>query len=297
MPEGLKAAGLVNRGVVRVSGEDARSFLDNLLTNSMAGVRPGQAIHAGLLTPQGKLIAEFFVTEATVEDGGGFYCDVPLLAAAELARRLAFYKLRAKVAVEELSDELGVVAVYGGAADPAELGIAFADPRLPALGLRVIAHRGQTEEVIDALTANAVEGAAYHAHRAGLGIGEAGLDFTLGETFPHEINMDQLEGIDFRKGCYIGQEVVSRMQHRGTARTRLVQLHYPDGFAAPEGCPVLAGDKPLGTTGTASGDIGLAMLRLDRAADAMASSVAITAGGLPVTLVKSAWWRADWPLP
>jgi hypothetical protein len=297
MPDRLKAVGLVNRGVVRITGEDARGFLDNLLTNTMAHVAPGRAVHTALLTPQGKLVAEFFVTEATEEDGGGFYCDVPLLAAAELARRLGFYKLRAKVAVEELSDELGVVAVYGGAADPAELGIAFADPRLPALGLRVIAHRSQTEEVIDALTANAVEGSDYHAHRASLGIGEAGLDFTLGETFPHEINMDQLGGIDFRKGCYIGQEVVSRMQHRGAARTRLVQLSYPDGFAAPEGCPVMAGDKPLGTTGTASGDIGLAMLRLDRAADAIASDIPIMTGGHAATPVKPAWWRADWPLP
>ena len=289
--------GLVNRGVVRVSGEDARGFLDNLLTNSMEGVRPGHAVHTALLTPQGKLIAEFFVTEAAAEDGGGFYCDVPLIAAAELAKRLTFYKLRAKVAVENLSEELGVVALFGGEADPADLGIAFADPRLPALGVRVIAHQSQTEAVIETLGAIAVEGADYHAHRARLAIGEAGLDFTIGDTFPHEINMDQLGGVDFRKGCYVGQEVVSRMQHRGTARTRLIQLHYPDGFAAPEGCPVLAGDKPLGTTGTASGDIGLAMLRLDRAADAMASGIPIMTGGHAATPVRPAWWRADWPLP
>jgi folate-binding protein YgfZ len=297
MPEGLKAVGLVNRGVVRVSGEDARGFLDNLLTNSMECVSPGHAVHTALLTPQGKLIAEFFVTEAAAEDGGGFYCDVPLIAAAELAKRLTFYKLRAKVAVENLSEELGVVALFGGEADPADLGIAFADPRLPALGVRVIAHQSQTEAVIESLGAIAVEGADYHAHRARLAIGEAGLDFTIGDTFPHEINMDQLGGVDFRKGCYVGQEVVSRMQHRGTARTRLIQLHYPDGFAAPEGCPVLAGGKPLGTTGTASGDIGLAMLRLDRAADAMASGIPIMTGGHAATPVRPAWWRADWPLP
>jgi tRNA-modifying protein YgfZ len=297
MIAGLKAVGLPNRGVVRVAGEDARTFLDNIVTSNMDGVAEGKAIHTALLTPQGKIITDFFVTEAQVEDGGGFYCDVPLVSAAELAKRLTFYKLRAKVSVENLSETLGVIAAWGGAMDIAGYGLAFADPRLPALGYRLIAHKSQTDAVIAEAGAAPAPLDDYHAHRAALGIGEVAFDFALGDAFPHEINMDQLHGIDFKKGCYVGQEVVSRMQHRGTARTRLVQLRYDEGFVASSGASVMAGEKTLGVTGTAANGVGLAMIRLDRAADAMAAATPITAGGVPVTVIKPAWWTADWPLP
>jgi tRNA-modifying protein YgfZ len=297
MIAGLKAVGLPNRGVVKVAGDEARAFLDTLVTSSMDGVAEGKAIHTALLTPQGKIITDFFVTEAAADDGGGFYCDVPLVSVAELAKRLTFYKLRAKVSVENLSETLGVIAVWGGTADIAGLGLAFADPRLPALGYRLIAHKTQIEAVIAEAGAAPAPLDDYHAHRAHHGIGEVAFDFALGDAFPHEINMDQLHGIDFKKGCYVGQEVVSRMQHRGTARTRLVQLRYNEGFVASSGVPVMAGEKALGTTGTAANGIGLAMIRLDRAAEAMAAGIAITAGGVPATVIKPAWWTADWPLP
>jgi tRNA-modifying protein YgfZ len=296
MIAGLKAVGLPNRGVVRVAGDEARAFLDTLVTSSMDGVVQGNAIHTALLTPQGKIITDFCVTEAAAEDGGGFYCDVPLVSAAELAKRLTFYKLRAKVSVENLS-ELGVIVVWGGIADIAGFGLAFADPRLPALGYRLIAHRSQFDAVIAEAGAVPATLEDYHAHRARHGIGEVAFDFALGDAFPHEINMDQLHGIDFKKGCYVGQEVVSRMQHRGTARTRLIQLRYDEGFVASSGAPVMAGEKTLGVTGTAANGIGLAMIRLDRAADAVATGTPITAGGVPATVIKPAWWTADWPLP
>jgi tRNA-modifying protein YgfZ len=296
MPGGLKAVGLPNRGVVKVAGEEARPFLDNLITNGMDAVGIGTGIHAALLTPQGKMITDFCLTEASDEDGGGFYCDVPLVAAAELAKRLTFYRLRAKIAVEDLSETLGVVAAWGGAVETDSLALAFVDPRLPGLGLRVIAHKSQTDPLIAELGQPAAL-EDYHAHRAQLGIGEVAFDFVLGDAFPHEINMDQLHGIDFRKGCYVGQEVVSRMQHRGTARTRLIQLRYHEGFVASAGAPVLAGEKMLGSTGTAAGGVGLAMIRLDRAAEAMAAGIPILAGGLEASVIKPAWWTADWPLP
>jgi tRNA-modifying protein YgfZ len=297
MIAGLKAVGLPNRGVVRVAGDEARAFLDNLVTNSMDGVADGKAIHTALLTPQGKLITDFCVTEAAAEDGGGFYCDVPLVSAAELAKRLTFYKLRAKVSVENLSETLGVIAAWGSAMDIAEFGLAFADPRLPALGYRLIAHKSQSDAVMAELGATPAALEDYHAHRAALGIGEVAFDFALGDAFPHEINMDQLNGIDFKKGCYVGQEVISRMQHRGTARTRLIQLRYDEGFVASSGAPVIVGEKTLGVTGTAANGVGLAMIRLDRAAEAMTAGTPITAGGVPVTVIKPAWWMADWPLP
>lgn len=297
MVDGLKAVGLPNRGVVKVAGEDARGFLDTLLTNSMDGVSQGRAIHTALLTPQGKIITDFFVTEAPADDGGGFYCDVPLVSAAELAKRLTFYKLRARVTVEDLSETLGVVAAWGGNAAVAEFGLAFTDPRLPELGYRLILHKSQCDAVIAEVGATLALLDAYHVHRAAQGIGEVAFDFALGDAFPHEINMDQLHGIDFRKGCYVGQEVVSRMQHRGTARTRLVQLRYDDGFAAVGGAPVITGEKTLGTTGTAANGIGLAMIRLDRAAEAVTAGTPITAGGLVATVIRPTWWTADWPLP
>jgi tRNA-modifying protein YgfZ len=297
MIAGLKAVGLPNRGVVRVAGEEARAFLDTLVTNSMDGVAEGKAVHAALLTPQGKIITDFLVTEAPTADGGGFYCDVPLVSAAELAKRLGFYKLRAKVSVENLSETLGVIAIWGAPIDASNLGLAFRDPRLAGLGWRMITHKSQTETALAATGAALAALDAYHAHRAALGVGEVAFDFALGDAFPHEINMDQLAGIDFKKGCYVGQEVVSRMQHRGTARTRLVQLHYEDGFVASSGAQVIAGDKTLGITGTAANGYGLAMIRLDRAAEAVAAGVPIRAGGLAVTLTKPEWWSADWPLP
>ncbi len=296
MAGGTKAVGLPNRGVVRVSGEDARSFLDGLITASMARVAPGRAIHAALLTPQGKIIADFLVTEAAEEDGGGFYCDAPLVATAELAKRLTLYKLRAKVMIEDLSSAFGVVAAWGDPA-PDDVALAYSDPRSMALGWRLIAHSSQFDLAIAELGAEAVEPEDYQRLRGTVGVGEAAFDYQPGDAFPHEINMDQLGGVDFGKGCYVGQEVVSRMQHRGTARTRLVPLLYADGFAAVEGAPVVGGDKLLGVTGTAAGDRGLAMLRLDRAAETIAAGHPILAGGLPASVLKPDWWTAAWPLP
>ncbi|MGL4636969.1 MAG: YgfZ/GcvT domain-containing protein [Beijerinckiaceae bacterium] len=291
-----KAVGLPNRGVLRITGEDARSFLDGLVTNSLAGVKPDVACHTALLTPQGKIIADFFVTEADAEDGGGFYCDVPLVSIADLMKRLTLYKLRAKVTIEDMSSELVVMAIWGG--EPvADLAMSFTDPRLAAMGQRVIVHHSQQENVIEAAEALTAELEHYHNARARLCLGEPVFDYPLNDTFPHEINMDQLHGIDFQKGCYVGQEVVSRMQHRGSARTRLVQLQYEEHIAVAEGAPVVEGDKTLGVTGTCAAGIGLAMLRLDRAADAVAAGTPITAGGVPATVVKPAWWTASWPLP
>jgi tRNA-modifying protein YgfZ len=297
MSVGLKAAVLPNRGVIRVAGEEARGFLDGLVTNAMAAVSPGKAIHAALLTPQGKVIADFFVTEAEAEDGGGFYLDAPLVNLPELVKRLGFYKLRAKVEIADMTTDLVVVALWGGDVEPLALGLAFRDPRLAAMGVRAVAHRSQ----VDALTAEAgattVDVEQFHAHRIDLALPEPGLDYLPSDVFPHELNMDQLGGVDFRKGCYVGQEVVSRMEHRGTARTRAVQLVYDGGVTVSEGAAVMSGERQIGRAGTGAGGRGVAILRLDRAADALAAGEAIIAGGVPARIAKPDWWTADWPLP
>jgi tRNA-modifying protein YgfZ len=295
------AAGLPNRAVLRISGEDARDFLDRLITADMKRVAPGKAIHAALLTPQGKIIGDFFVTEGDFEAGGGFYLDTPLVAASELLKRLTLYKLRAKVMIEDLSNEIGVVAIWGGEALAPDVALAFIDPRLPTLGLRIIGHKTQFDAIAAAFDASTKPGSenalqAYHQHRAAQGIGEAVFDYVLGDTFPHEINMDQLAGVDFKKGCYIGQEVVSRMQHRGTARTRLVPLFSKNGFSVAENIPVLVDGRPIGTTGTAANGMNLAVIRLDKAADALTSGLSITAGAVEVHPQKPFWWTADWPI-
>ena len=156
-------------------------------------------------------------------------------------QKLNFYKLRAKVICEDLSEVLGVLAVWDGAGDT-EYGLVYADPRLPALGQRIMLPPHLAKEAAADLGAELAEAHAYEAHRIALGVPRGGLDFIYGDAFPHETDMDQLAGVDFDKGCYVGQEVVSRMEHRGTARTRIVPVAV-DGFAPDAGLPVMAGDK------------------------------------------------------
>jgi tRNA-modifying protein YgfZ len=121
-----------------------------------------------------------------------------------------------------------------------------------------------------------------------------GLDFSYGDAFPHETDMDQLGGVDFAKGCYVGQEVVSRMEHRGTARTRAVPVVY-DGYAPEAGAPVTAGERQIGHMGSTAGGRGVALLRLDRVADAMSRGDVLLGGGVPIRLVKPDWARFAFP--
>jgi folate-binding protein YgfZ len=235
-----------------------------------------------LLTPQGKIIADFLITEAPSGHGGGFLIDCPRALAQALADKLGFYKLRAKVAVENLSDSLGVLAAWDG--DPAmKPDLAFADPRTPALGWRILAPAGLAQKVADLIVADLVDSSAYDAHRIASGVPRGGLDFMYGDAFPHETNMDRLHGVDFEKGCYVGQEVVSRMQHRGTARTRTVRIVL-ENFSPEPGTAIVAGDKPVGTIGSTAGQNGLALIRIDRAADALQAGTPLTAGGLAIRL-------------
>jgi folate-binding protein YgfZ len=266
----MKAALLPDRGVVRITGEPARDFLNGLLTADITAVTADRAAYAALLTPQGKMVVDFLLVEAP--SAGGFLFDCPRDLAGTLVQKLNFYKLRAKVTIEDLSDTLGIVAIWneGETVD----GPGFADPRLPALGRRV-PHD-------------------YEAHRIALAVPRGGLDFTYGDAFPHEADMDQLAGVDFAKGCYVGQEVVSRMQHRATARTRVVPLAY-EGFAPRPGTPVTAGDKVVGTLGSSAAGRALALLRLDRVADALEAGLPLTAGDVTVTPLKPDWAKFAWP--
>jgi len=276
----MKAAFLLDRGVVKVSGEDARNFLNGLVTTDVDLVRPGLGRFGALLTPQGKIIVDFLITEAPAGHGGGFLLDVSRALAQGLADKLKFYKLRAKVTVENLSDSMGVLAAWEG--EPAmRPDLAFADPRNDALGWRILIPEELKQKVADVIGAELVDSEAYELHRIVSGAPRGGLDFMYSDAFPHETNMDRLNGVDFDKGCYVGQEVVSRMQHRGTARTRTVKIILED-FSPEIGLPVMAGDKQVGTIGSTSGQYGLALLRIDRTAEALDAGAKLTAGGLPL---------------
>jgi folate-binding protein YgfZ len=286
----MKAAFLPDRGVVKVGGEDARNFLNGLVTTDVTLVRPGLGRFGALLTPQGKITIDFIITEAPAGHGGGFLIDAPRALAKGLADKLGFYKLRAKVTVENLSDDLGVMAVWDG--EPStKPDLIFADPRHAALGWRILVPEGLAQKVADLAGAELVESGAYDAHRIATGVPRGGLDFIYGDAFPHETNMDRLHGVDFDKGCYVGQEVVSRMQHRGTARTRTVRIAL-DGAAPEPGTAVVAGDKPVGTMGSSAGDAGLALLRTDRAIDALDAGTPLTSGGLAIRIADPEALRA-----
>ncbi|MET4116547.1 folate-binding protein YgfZ [Bradyrhizobium sp. JR4.1] len=280
----MKSAFLPDRGVIKVAGEDARNFLNGLVTTDADKLKPGLGRFGALLTPQGKIIVDFLITEAPAGHGGGFLIDCPKPLADGLATKLKFYKLRAKVTVENLSDDLGVLAAWDGkpAAQP---DLAFADPRNEDLGTRILIPEDLKQKLSDLIGAELVDAAAYETHRIALGVPRGGLDFTYSDAFPHETNMDRLSGVDFDKGCYVGQEVVSRMQHRGTARTRSVKVLLEDSSPEP-GVSILAGDKPVGTMGSSAQGKGIALVRIDRVADALDAGQALTAGGLAVRLAE-----------
>ncbi|AHY49198.1 CAF17-like 4Fe-4S cluster assembly/insertion protein YgfZ [Bradyrhizobium japonicum] len=278
----MKSAFLPDRSVVKVAGEDARNFLNGLITTDLDRLKPGLGRFGALLTPQGKIIVDFLITEVPAGHGGGFLIDCPKALAEGLATKLKFYKLRAKVTVENL--DLGVLAAWDGqlAAQP---DLAFADPRNEALGTRILIPEDLKQKLSDLIGAELVDAAEYEAHRIALGVPRGGLDFMYSDAFPHETNMDRLAGVDFDKGCYVGQEVVSRMQHRGTARTRSVKVLLDD--LSPEaGVSVMAGDKPVGTMGSSAQGKGIALVRIDRVADALDAGQPLTAGGLAVRLAE-----------
>jgi len=272
---------LPDRALVTVTGPDATSLLQGVLTCNVETLGENEARLGALLTPQGKILFDFLVSRVA----DGFRLDTAADKAADLAKRLSLYKLRAKAEIAA-DPTVAVAAAWGGSTTAAETAIA-ADTRHPDLGARLYATEG-------AFSTDAAE-EEYHAHRIGLAVPEGGRDYAYGDAFPHEALMDQLGGVDFRKGCYVGQEVVSRMQHRGTARTRLLAVAYPEGTPATPGSEIQAGAKVLGTTGSVAGNRGLALVRLDRLGDALATGETLRADGKSLAVGRPAY--ATFPMP
>ena len=274
------AAILSDRSVLEIAGEERASFLQGLITNDVAGLGAGQACFAGLLSPQGKILFDFFAINA----GDAILLDCPGAAAADLLKRLTFYKLRAKVTLADASDRWRVAAAWGEGAGEAlkpAASIAFQDPRLPALGFRGLIEASEALEF-------GADCVGYDAMRIAAAVPEGGKDYAYGDTFPHEACFDLLNGVSFTKGCYVGQEVVSRMQHRGTARTRVLGV----SGAAPlpvGGADILADGLAVGRLGSVAGGRGIALARLDRVSEALAKGQPLSAGGVAVTLSAPAW--------
>jgi folate-binding protein YgfZ len=273
-----KAAMLEDRAVIRVSGEDATSFLQGLLTNDLERLHPSEARYAALLTPQGKILFDMIVVRAPGEVPS-YLIDCTAGQAADLAKRLGFYKLRAKVAIADMSADQAVAAFWGAEAPHIDEGVLYADPRDPRLGWRAILPR-PTAAAFGSEHVNEYEGL-----RIAVGAPKGGLDFAYGDAFPHDANFDLLHGVDFDKGCYVGQEVVSRMKHRGTARKRIARVKLSGPSPAP-GTPVLDRELAVGALGSSSGREALALLRLDRAEEATAAGRTLSAGGVDLALIE-----------
>ena len=284
----MPTARLTDRAVIRVAGAEAKGFLDRLVTCDLDRLAPGRARYGALLTPQGKMIADFVAWET---EEGAILLDLSAACATEFIKRLTLYRLRAKIEIADLTPERNVLVGWGEVAMPTGgATLAAPDPRSDALGWRGIVER---DGLVDSGVPD-VGPAAWEAHRIEQGVPEGGADFAYGDAFPHEALMDQLAGVDFDKGCYVGQEVVSRMQHRGTARTRIVAVVY-EGDAPEPGAPITAGERAIGEAGSRAGSRGLATIRLDRAAEALAAGDALTAGGVPLRLAKPGFVRFPYP--
>ena len=254
---------LAHRTIISVTGADAEPFLNNIVTVSTLGLAEDVFHYGALLTPQGKIIADLLVTR----HGEDILLDCAASAAPSLIKRLTLMKLRAAVVICE-RPELGV-SVFAGATDP----------RSPQAPLRAIGPRGETTEI-----------AAYHAARIAAGVAEQDFDFAAEEVFPADINMDLVGGVDFKKGCFVGQEVVSRMKRRATARRRTLKVALAPG-AKP--APVLADGFEIGVLSSISGGGGLARVRIDRLAQAQAKGEAISADGRLLVFDDPPWLAGE----
>jgi tRNA-modifying protein YgfZ len=268
---------LADRGVIEVKGADTAGFLQRLITNSVLDIPKGESRYAALLTPQGKLMFDFFVVAHPHEPEAAYLIDCFKENIGELVKRLNLHKMRANIAIADKSYDFGVAAILGESPPVRIEGIIYRDMRTPDMGLRVIAKHDTLRRIAD------VGEAGYEAHRIAQGVPKGGADFAYGDAFAHEANLDLLNGVDFKKGCYVGQEVVARVEFRKSARKRIVRIHF-DGRAPAQGTQIMADWVNIGQVGSVAGDEGLAMVRLDRFKEAQAAGLELKAGEVPVII-------------
>ncbi len=295
----MPSAVLADRTVVLVSGPDAEHFLQNILTLDLDGLGQGEAKPGALLSPQGKILFDFLISRDGTD---GFRLDCRKDVAGDFLRRLTLYKLRAKVELS-IADQAVVGVSWGSDSDASPTDSRWlADTRFMNAPVHRVygavvpppltpPHKGEGDSGAPRLASpsplwGGVRGggtADWHALRIAHGVAESGSDYAPGEAFPHDVLLDQSGGVGFRKGCYIGQEVVSRMQHRGTARRRVLIASAESALPAP-GTEIVAAGKALGTLGSVADRQGLAIVRIDRVKDALDAGQEIMAADVAIKL-------------
>jgi folate-binding protein YgfZ len=291
---------LEDRAVLAVSGADRAGFLQGLVSNDTTRLAAGRAIYAALLTAQGKYLHDFIM----VETGEAIWLDAEAARLADLKRRLSLYRLRAKVALDEMPD-LAVAAVFGdgaadalglaaepGAARPFAGGIALIDPRLPALGARAIRPRDGARAALAAQGLREVEYAEWDRLRLELGIPDGSRDLAIDKSILLEAGFDELNGVDWQKGCYVGQELTARTKYRGLVKRRLLPVAI-GGPPPPPGTIITSDGREIGEMRSSRDRFGLALLRLE----AVIAGSAMSADGVAVTPQRPGWMRLDTDAP
>jgi len=284
---------LPERGVLRLAGEDACTYLQGLVSNDVRKVAADKALYAALLTPQGKFLFDFFI----VAFDGALLLDVERARKDDLVRRLTLYRLRAKVTIEDVSDRFAVVALPDrgpstgatpGAARPFAEGVAYTDPRLADLGERATVPASSASAAFAAAGLALAPVEDYDRLRLDLGVPDGSRDLEIEKSFLIENNIDDLNGIDFDKGCYVGQELTARTKFRAVVRKRLFRVDVDGPLPAP-GTPVRSGETEIGTMRSGRDGVGLAFLRLDGVE--RAAGAALIAGEARLRPVKPDWAR------
>ena len=285
---------LEDRALLAVAGPDRRSFLQGLVSNDVGRVAADRAVYAALLTPQGKYLHDFILAEA----GEAIWLDAEAARLADLRRRLSIYRLRAKVDIAERPD-LAVAAIFGkdalpalglpvetGAARPLATGVVLVDPRLAALGARAIADRRAIAGLAEQFAA--ADFAAYDGHRLALGVPDGSRDLAPEKSILLESGFDELNGVDWQKGCYVGQELTARTKYRGLVKKRLFPVRIT-GPAPEPGAIVTADGREVGEMRSARNGMGIALLRLD----AVAAARPLSAGNAMLTPLRPDWMRLN----
>lgn len=288
---------------MRVSGPDRVAFLQGLVSNNIEAVSSDRSLWSAFLTPQGKFLHEFFVVEDPERSGeaGALLIDCEAERRADLQRRLKLYKLRSQVQIEDLHDSYRVAAVFGGdslsqlqlAADPGtttgfEDGVVFVDPRLAELGARAILPAGSADRILRDAGFRSAELADYDALRSRYGVPDGSRDLEVEKSTLLENGFDELHGVDWDKGCYMGQELTARTKYRGLVKKRLLPVEISGPIPEP-GTPLLLDGKDVGTMRSAVSDRGLATVRLDALKES--DRVELQAGDSCVVATKPAWLR------